>query len=76
MDGWVPVTRELLDDNPAWLDNCWIAYGGSVLAARYVWRQGRNPDTFITTHVDHRQEIWAFLPTHVMPMKVPNLPKL
>lgn len=70
---WIPVTRELLDARPDWLDSCWIAVDGKVVLGEYVWEQGRNPDRFVT--IDGR-DLWAFRASHVQPCVIPTLPKI
>lgn len=69
---WIPVTRELLNARPDWLDNCWIAVDDKVVLGRYVWEQGRYPDRFKTAD---GQDLWAFRTTHVQPCVIPELPK-
>jgi len=71
MHEWVPVTRELLDEQPDWLSNCWIAIDGKVVLGGYIWEQGRNPDRFIT--IDGI-DLWAFRASHVQPCIIPKFP--
>jgi hypothetical protein len=69
---WVPVTKELLQAQHPWLYKpMWIAMkDGSILMGRYEWRQGRNPDRFLSDGVDE----WAYDASHVMPLLVPAHP--
>jgi hypothetical protein len=49
----------------------WLATkGGTVLQGYYEWRQGGNPDRFITDDGDD----WAFDFAYVMPMVKPTHP--
>ena len=69
---WEPVTQELLNQQHPWLyEPMWIAMkGGTVLQGIYEWRQGRNPDRFITDGGDD----WAFDAAYVMPIVQPKPP--
>ena len=69
---WMPVTKELLNEHPAWLDQpMWIAMkDGTVTQGYYEWRQGRNPDRL---RAGMRDE-WAFDAAYVMPIVKPTHP--
>ena len=73
-DEWVPVTQSLLNEQHPWLyQPMWIAMkGGVVVQGYYAWRQGRNPDRFITDLGDE----WAFNADCVMPMVKPTPPTI
>ena len=73
-DEWVPVTQSLLNEQHPWLyQPMWIAMkGGVVVQGYYEWRQGRNPDRFITDLGDE----WAFNADCVMPMVKPTPPTI
>ena len=71
---WVPVTQKLLNEQHPWLyQPMWIAMkGGVVVQGYYEWRQGRNPDRFITDLGDE----WAFNADFVMPITKPTPPAI
>ena len=73
-DEWVPVTQKLLNEQHPWLyQPMWIAMkGGVVVQGYYEWRQGRNPDRFITDLGDE----WAFNADFVMPITKPAPPAI
>ena len=71
-DEWVPVTEKLLNEQHPWLyQPMWIVMKGAVVVQGYYeWRQGRNPDRFITDLGDE----WAFNADFVMPITKPTPP--
>ena len=73
-DEWLPVTQNLLNEQHPWLyQPMWIAMkGGVVVQGYYEWRQGRNPDRFITDLGDE----WAFNADFVMPITKPTPPAI
>ena len=73
-DKWVPVTQSLLNEQHPWLyQSMWIAMKGEVVVQGYYeWRQGRNPDRFITDLGDE----WAFNADFVMPITKPTPPAI
>jgi Lar family restriction alleviation protein len=72
--GWVEVTQSLLNSQPNWIyRTIWIAMkDGRVLTGRYTWRQGRNPERFVT---EGGWDEWALDASHVMPMAIPAHPR-
>ena len=72
---WVPVTQQLFNSQEPWLyKTCWLAFpSGAVLTGVYEWRQGRNPDRFISNEIG---DVWAFDVSHVMPVTPPPHPAM
>lgn len=70
---WVEVTETLLYAQHDWLYKpMWIAMpNGHVTTGYYEWRQGRNPNRFIT---DDLGDMHALQAAFVMPMTKPKAP--
>ena len=71
---WIPVTRELLDEQHEWLYKpMWIALEhGPVVTGKYEWWQGWHPDRFVSVECG---DVWAFDASHVMEIIPPKKKK-